>query len=180
MSDLAGFWRMAWEALAAGVADGGHPMRIVSLATLGPEGPEVRSMGLRLADAERAVVEVHTDLATPKVAQIAADPRVALLAWHPGRQVQVRLSGRASVRAGTEVEPLWQAIPPEGRVNYGTRPDPGLPIPEALAYEKPPVRERFAVLSLRVEAVDIVDLEGRHRRARYVRADGFAGTWVAP
>ena len=180
MTDLAAFWDRAWDELAGGVADGAHPMRIVTLATLGPEGPQARSMGLRLADRQEAVVAVHTDRVTPKVSQIEADPRVALLAWNPESQVQVRLTGRATVRSGAEVEHLWQEIPPEGRINYGTAPDPGAPIPGPFAYEKPAVRDRFAVLSCRVETVDVVDLSRRHLRAIYVRGDGFAGTWVAP
>ena len=179
MSDLAAFRRMAWDLLAEGVAGADHPMRIVTLATLGPDGPEARSMGLRRADPE-GLVEVHTDLATPKVGQIGADPRVALLAWHPARQVQIRLTGRATVRRGAEVAALWDAIPAEARTNYGTTPEPGVPIPGPFDWEKPPVEARFAVISVAVAAMDVVDLSGRHRRARFERADGFAGTWIAP
>ena len=181
MSDLRQALDRGWVQLAEGVADAGHPMRFVALATAGAGGPEARTVGLRRADPFAAEVDIHTDLATPKVAELGADPRCSILAWNPAEALQLRLKGRGVVRHGPSIDLLWDRIPPPSRTNYGTEPAPGVPIPGPYDYDKPPRRDRFAVVTLRIDEIDLVHLpEGRHRRALYRRADGFAGTWVAP
>ncbi|GGL66073.1 pyridoxamine 5'-phosphate oxidase family protein [Wenxinia marina] len=178
MSDLAAFLAEGWAALEAASRDADDPMRLVALASLGAEGPQARFVVLRRADARAAELEVHTDSATPKVEELSADPRAALVAWSPERRLQVRATGRVGIRAGTAAE--WALVPAEARVSYGTEPRPGTPIDGAYAYDKPAREERFAVLILHVEAMDLVHLPERHRRARFLRGDGFRGQWLAP
>lgn len=179
--DLAAFLAEAWRHLGRGVADRRHPARYPTFATVSPEGlPEARTVALRRASPSEAVLEVHTDVVTPKVAALRRSPWAALHVWVPKADLQIRLTTRVTVLTGTEVEDAWAQVPPAARVSYGTRPDPGTAIDTVYAYDKPADRARFAVLRCAVAEIDLVHLGAQHRRARYVAEDTWTGTWVAP
>lgn len=165
-----------WARLARAVADAADPWRFAVLATLGAEGPQARTVGLRGADRAPGTVEVHADARTPKVAELAADPRAQLLLWDAAAQEQLRLSLAVEVvRAPAD---RWARVPPASRGNYGTTPAPGTPIPAAEAYARDPAPARLAALVGRVTRMDAVWLAGEpHRRA--IR-DGGGWRWVAP
>ncbi|MEO0389373.1 MAG: pyridoxamine 5'-phosphate oxidase family protein [Pseudomonadota bacterium] len=179
--DLATFLAEAWQHLGRGVADSRSPARYPTLATVSPNGlPEARTVALRRASASESCVEVHTDLATPKVAALRATPKAALHIWLPRADLQIRLTADVSVLSGPDVQAAWDKVPPASRVSYGTAPDPGTPIADVYAYTKPPNRDRFAVLHCSLEHIDLVHLGARHRRAAFQRSDGWAGQWLAP
>lgn len=179
--DLSAFLAEAWQHLRRGAADGRHPARYPTFATVSPDGlPEARTVALRAAVPMEALVEVHTDIATPKVIALQANPRAALHIWVPKSDLQIRLTTTVDILTGPDVQDAWEAVPPPSRVSYGTAPDPGTPIDAVYAYEKPAVRERFAVLRCTVDHIDLVHLGKRHRRAAFTRDGGFAGTWLAP
>ncbi|WP_299551197.1 pyridoxamine 5'-phosphate oxidase family protein [uncultured Tateyamaria sp.] len=181
LGNLAAFLDEGWRHLQQGVADSQSPARYPTFATVSPEGlPEARTVALRHAAQAEAVVEVHTDILTPKVKALKASPRAAIHVWIPRSQVQIRLTTTAEILTGKAAEDAWVQVPPTSRVSYGTMPDPGTPIKEVFGYKKPPVRDRFAVLHCRVDHIDLVHLGERHRRAEYVRSDGWRGTWLAP
>lgn len=179
--DLAAFLDTAWQHLRRGVADSRSPARYPVIATVSPDGvPEVRTVALRHASKADAVLEVHTDIVTPKVAALRASPRAALHVWLPKSRLQIRLTTTVEILTGDRVEEAWAKVPPTSRVSYGTMPDPGTPIGDVFDYDKPPVRDRFAVLRCVVDHIDLVHLGERHRRAAYTRAEGWAGSWLAP
>ena len=70
--DLAGFLDLGWQAIAEGQSDPAAPARLAVLAT---PGPAARLVVLRRADRARACLEVHTDAASAKAAELSADPR---------------------------------------------------------------------------------------------------------
>ena len=181
MSELRALWSAGWQALARGAAEADHAMHLVALATVAEDGgPAARFVVLRAADPAEAWLEVHTDIETVKVAEVRARGVATILAWDPVSGLQARARARVEIRTGEEVRAQWEAVPPTARVSYGTEPAPGTVIPGPLAYDKPPVFERFAVLRLVVEDLDLVDLNEPHRRAVFSRPDGFAGAWLAP
>ena len=186
MSDpLHGFATLAsalahvWAQLGRGAADARHPMRFVTLATMGARGPEARTVGLRRASRADAVVEVHSDGRTGKVRALAADPRAEVLAWDRRRQLQVRLSG---VVEAIPADPgRWARVPEAGRLNYGTDPAPGTPVDRPELVTRTPDVARFVALRMTVSRIDAVTLApDPHRRALFVAEDGFRGTWTAP
>ncbi|SHI86475.1 pyridoxamine 5'-phosphate oxidase family protein [Wenxinia saemankumensis] len=181
MSERAALRGAMWAALQRGVEEGDHPMRLVALATVTEDGfPAVRTVALRALDRHQGWLEVQSDARSAKVAELTRRPRAALLAWDPGTQLQVRARGEVQIRAGEIVRPAWDRVPEESRVAYGSEPAPGTPIRAATDYVKTPDFDRFAVLRLTIEAVDLVDLNEPHRRVIYQRADHFEGTWLAP
>ncbi|MCH2164474.1 MAG: pyridoxamine 5'-phosphate oxidase family protein [Marinovum sp.] len=179
--DLAVFWDDAWQRLRRGVVDRRAAARTISFATVSPTGwPEVRTVVLRAADISNAMLEVHSDSETAKVAALKTTPRAALHVWDPKADLQIRASGEVRLLSGPKVAAQWAQVPDVARVSYGTDPAPGTPIESVYSYEKPANPDRFVVLQCHLTEVDLVHLGERHRRARYVRADGWQGIWCAP
>lgn len=180
-NDLAAFLDEAWQHLRRGVADSRSLARYPAFATVSPDGrPEVRTVALRRASRPDAELDVHTDILTPKIAALRHAPYAELHVWLPKPRMQIRLQTTVEILTGTTVEDIWADVPKASRVSYGTEPPPGTPIASVFDYEKPPVQARFAVLRCAVDRMDLVHLGERHRRAEFLRANDWAGTWVAP
>lgn len=175
----------AWALLAKAAADPRRPARVIQLATRGMDGaPRLRSVILRGADQATRTLSAYTDRRSGKVAEIAAEPRVAVLAWDPGARVQIRLTGRATLHlAGPARQVAWDAVPPAARRDYAQEDAPGTPCPAppgAPAHADP--ARHFAVLTVMVETLDWLRLAPEpHRRAGFI-LDGDAprGTWLVP
>ncbi|MEM6372686.1 MAG: pyridoxamine 5'-phosphate oxidase family protein [Pseudomonadota bacterium] len=180
-NDLNAYLDAAWQHLSRGVADAKSPARYPTFATVSPDGwPEARTVALRKASRSAAILEVHTDIKTPKAASLAIHPRAQLHIWLPRADLQIRASVTVEILTGPGIDAQWDKVPFASRVSYGTQPVPGTPIPHVYAYEKPAERSRFAVLHCHLVALDLVHLGARHRRAVFSAKDGWAGTWVAP
>ncbi|MEM6482531.1 MAG: pyridoxamine 5'-phosphate oxidase family protein [Pseudomonadota bacterium] len=180
-NDLTGFLSRAWQILGRGVADRRSPARHPTFATVSPDGlPQARTVVLRAADRATAMLEIHTDTASAKIAALRAHPQAEVHIWDARSKIQLRLAARVSILTGAETADRWASVPEASRVSYGTEPAPGSVIGHVYAYEKPPCADRFAVLSCALEAIDLVHLDTRHRRARYTRASEWSGNWLAP
>ena len=171
----------AWARLVRGVRDKRAAARQVTLSTLGANGwPQARTVVLRGADKDAGQLEVHTDLRSAKVAELRAEPRAMLHVWDARVHLQIRAELRAEILTGAQVAARWDRVPDGSRMAYGSAPAPGQPIAQALEYTKEPNAQDFAVVQLQVQAFDLVHLGTNHRRARFERADGWAGAWLAP
>lgn len=181
MTDLAAFLNDAWQKLSRGVADRRAPARHLTFATVSPAGwPEARTVVLRAARPSLAELDIHTDIASLKMASLHASPKAELHVWDPKANFQIRAQALVTVRAGANAAEEWDKVPDASRAGYGTTPSPGTPIAEATAFEKPSVQENFAVLTCRIERFDLLELSTPHKRAVFQRADDWAGNWVAP
>ena len=180
-NDLAAFHDAAWQHLRQGVADDKSPARYPTFATVSADGlPEARTVALRSASQSEAKLEVHTDIATPKVQALRVHPKAAFHIWLPTANLQIRLTTSVEILTGDAVETEWAKVPPISRISYGTEPEPGTPIRDVFNYEKPPNSARFAVLQCWVDHIDLVELAERHRRAEFKRSDDWRGAWLAP
>lgn len=179
---LDGHLATAWRLLAEGVAEPQSPARRPVLATTGLDGaPQARTVVLRHADPEAALVEVHTDTQSTKIAELRRDPRAALHVWHPGAEVQLRLSGRVTILTGEAARAYWPAVPDGSRASYGVSPAPGTRLPGPHAYLRAADPERFAVLRCVLDRIETVHLGAPiHSRAVFSRGDGWTGDWRAP
>jgi len=175
-SSLSSLFDTVWSQLSRGVADRRHPARHPTLATLGPDGPELRTLVLRGADRASATLELHTDAASPKAAQIAAEPRVALHVWLPKPRLQLRARARASITAGDPA--LFARLPPQAQANYGGAVPGSRPGDTANTAKGDPAR--FACILCRLTDLDILHLGEPHIRALYRASDGWQGQWIAP
>lgn len=178
---------IAFDCLAAGAADRRSAFHTPTLATRALDGaPSLRTVVLRRFDPAARVLSLHTDRRSPKAAEIAAEPRVALHGYDAGRQVQLRLAGTARLHVdGPLVDAAWAASRPTSRATYATAQAPGLPVavPPAAPQDTEAGRENFAVVTLRVDTLDwlLLAIEG-HRRARFAwdSAGVLQAAWVAP
>ncbi|NNU82076.1 pyridoxamine 5'-phosphate oxidase [Halovulum dunhuangense] len=157
------------------------PARHPTLATVSADGvPQARTVVLRGADRAAARLRIHTDLRSAKMRDLRARPLAALHVWDSAAHLQIRLTASVSILTGDAVADLWARIPEAARLSYGGTPAPGQALADALAYEKTPDPAAFAVLQLDLQAMDILHLGPRHRRATYTRTAGWAGQWCAP
>lgn len=179
--DLSELHAQVWTRLARGVHDRHAPARHPTLATIGTDGmPQARTVVLRATDRSAATLDLHTDLHSAKVAELRANPRASLHVWNPSPHLQVRIEAEVAILTGAAVADIWERVPEPSRMAYGSLPAPGQPIADALDYDKSPDQAAFAVLRLSVQAIDAVHLGHDHRRARFNRADGWTGRWLAP
>jgi len=185
----------AWSLLVRGGADRKSPVHTPVIASVGSDGlPNARVMVLRKADPAAATLRLHTDARSPKVAQLNRKP-VAVLAYHPAEQVQLRIAGTARVLTYDEqVEGIWNQSTLFARRCYLAEHPPGTPLPgpssglpawiegqQPTAEQIGPARANFATLWVDVTAIDWLHLANSgHRRAVFRADDGWAGEWVAP
>ena len=79
------------------------------MADAAPQG--VRSVVIREVDAQARTLMIFTDARSPKVAQIAAQPRATLLAWSGALSWQLRLRVRLDVQtSGLAVSSRWARL----------------------------------------------------------------------
>ena len=141
---------------------------------------QARVLVLRDFDQEAMILRFHTDARSPKVATIAANPAVTVLAYDPDAKVQLRIGGTARIERSSEAaQAAWEASNNFARRCYLAEAAPGslsnipvsglpewadgvLPSDDQIA----PARENFAILLVTICEVDWLYLaHGGHRRA---------------
>ncbi|RYH04059.1 pyridoxamine 5'-phosphate oxidase [Salipiger sp. IMCC34102] len=177
---LDGLHDRMWQRLSRGVADAKSPSRQPTFATMRDGWPEARTVVLRAATRETATLEVYTDLRSDKIESLRATPRAALHVWEDKQRLQIRLQAQVEILSGDTVADRWEKIGAGGRQSYGKRPDPGTQLDSALDYEITASFDAFAVLSCRIEAIDLTHLGDDHRRATYRRDADWRGQWRSP
>ncbi len=196
-SDL-GSVQTSWKAmLQSGVSERTHPFKKPVLTTIGLLGePKARIIILRDLDLDGRSIRLHTDARSGKVAEIGRNPNVILAFYDPAHEIQIQVSGTASVHQGDAyAEAAWKGAAPSSRRAYlaeiepGTRlsgPASGLP---ADVEGKVPSEDRlkqgrsnFAAVKVVFEQVDWLFLSPNgNRRARFTWQDeNWAGAWLAP
>jgi hypothetical protein len=184
-----------WDQLTAAAETGKHGFHLPVLGTLAAEPetnvPELRTVVLRAADADRYTVLAHTDTRSPKAKQIRQHREAAWLFYDRDCKLQVRLAGPTDLltfhppTSEVDVELVrsrWDASTLSSRRCYlapaapGTpadQPSPNLPaafrntVPQQEA-QVAPGEDHFAVIRTRAATLDALLLHhAGHRRARY-------------
>lgn len=186
----------SWKMLHSGVQNFRHPFHWPALATMDDTTPEVRTVILRgFSENDRTLI-CHCDSRTPKVRQIRHNPNVSWLFYHPKRQIQLRLSGTASVHTDDlTAESQWKDVRMTSRINYCAESPPGSPVekptsglPDFLRdkapklLDGPKTRKNFAAIVCRFDQMDWLLLKPTgNMRAKFSwensRLDAF---WVIP
>jgi 3-hydroxyisobutyrate dehydrogenase len=160
---------------------------------------DARVMVLRGFDAAAWTLRLHTDARAPKAKVIAADPRLAVLAYDKAAKIQIRARGWGEVLTqGPVVDEAWAASTAFARRCYlgegpGAASDtPTSGLPAAFEGVEPdeaqlvPARENFAVLRIALTSLDWLYLAHTgHVRAQFARrrgdaAEAWSGGWVSP
>jgi pyridoxamine 5'-phosphate oxidase len=182
-----------WDCLAAAVIEEKNPFKVMQAATIGLDGwPNVRTVLLRSVSEQENLLTFHTDLRSPKIAELSREPRVALVGVDPVHNVQIRISGETRiVRAGQARLDAWRSSPDHDLVVYRTHVPPGTPISHAdgALDETQPVPDpdeglkHFCVVEVRPARMDWLEhlTVDRQQRARFVRqGDIWLRNWIAP
>ena len=180
-ADLKEMHDYAWRLIIRGVVDKKSPARHPTFGTNGLLGmPELRTVVLRHADQKAANLEVHTDVQSKKVEELKLNPNVGIHIWFPTSKLQVRIKAISEIKKGIGVTEQWEKVPTGSRVSYGTLPTPGTVIQTPFAYEKPAEFERFCLIKINIEEIDLTHLGARHTRALYEKKTKWSGSWLAP
>lgn len=167
-----------WQRLARGTRDRRAATRNPTLATIGPHGPEARTVVLRAVDADARTLEIHTDRRSAKVMELTKNPNAALHVWDAKANLQIRLRGIATLTHADAGK--WARIPETAQRVYGGTPAPGLPIPRPDAHDPAPNRDDFTRITLKITEIETLHLgSDLHRRARFT-APTWKGHWIAP
>ena len=181
----------AWRLLLGAASSARDPFHTPCLATIGPDGPEQRTVVLRYVDPAKRTLACHTDARSPKVREALAQPHCSWLFYDAGRKLQLRLTGRLTVHTDSAfADSRWAESRAMSQACYNTHAAPGTPVPQPP--QAPPriegasterrARSHFAVLACEVSLLDWLCLDGAgHRRARLQWQSGaWAGGWVSP
>lgn len=171
--------------LAQGASDAQSPFHTLTLGTVGPQGPRLRSVILRGFDRAEWRLEIHTDARSPKVAELEAEPAVELLVWEPESRRQLRLSGLARLHHDDERSAAaWAGLGEHTRATYrvGAAPSSRLEDGEALQdVDEAAAEAAFLVIEVALSGIEYLRLarEG-NRRALFERDEdeAVAGCWL--
>lgn len=182
-----------WACLADATGQGRQPFAAVQVATIGVDGaPNVRTVMLRGVSEAQNLITFHTDLRSPKIAELGRDPRIALVGVDSVHNLQIRITGEARIlRDGPARLEAWKSSPDHRLCVYRTLLGPGTPICEpADAFGENQVAAgddaglaHFCVVEVRPETLEWLEhsAANRHERARFVRdGDHWVQGWVAP
>ena len=196
--DWGGLAETVFTALEDGAADRRHGFHLATIATVTAKGgPALRTVVLRAVDASRRTLAFHTDSRSPKVEQLARDPRMAVHFYDSESGLQLRLDGRTSIhRQDAKAETGFAGATLFARRCYlaeagpGTRLGaPGSGLPAGLEERAPRLDEvraglqNFAVLEMTIHRLDWMSLAaGGHRRAilEWDAEGTLTASWVVP
>lgn len=184
----------AWACMIAGAAPGKSRFSMAQVASIGLDGaPRARTVVIRDVDAEAREVTFHTDRRSPKVKELQADPRVAIIGYDMEAGLQVRIEGVARLHIGdSEAMTAWASSRDQSRIAYRLDHAPGTPLQdpkegEASATARDPDDQKigfhhFCRVTVKVTKIDWLDLTtSGHRRAMHQAVDeGWESAWVAP
>ncbi|MBI1262653.1 MAG: hypothetical protein GC184_13115 [Rhizobiales bacterium] len=187
--------KAAFFLLGEAVHEPRSPLHWPVLATLDEGHPRARTVILRRMETAPPALILWTDARSAKFGQIRKEPRAEMVFYDPSREIQLRVSGKASVVAHEEAEGLWRSATLASRRAYlvtaapgsiSSDPTSGLPsdavgvIPDEKRIEEG--RDNFAAIRLVMTEMDLLILSRHgHRRAVFrPQADSWEGQWLIP
>ncbi|WP_211236016.1 pyridoxamine 5'-phosphate oxidase family protein [Leisingera aquimarina] len=115
----------AWQNLEDAADDPRSGYRYLTLCSVNADlAPQARTVVLRCVDCSFRVLEFHTDIRSPKWAELTSNPQASVLGYCPETRTQLRLFGRITLfPSGTDrAEQAWQTLPPWTRGTYSGGP----------------------------------------------------------
>jgi len=179
---FAAIWQMLLHELHRGALDPKHPFRYLTVATLGDQFPQVRTVVLRQFTADLEFL-VYTDARSSKVQELLEVPRVSLLFYHPKKQVQVRVQALATVHVEDELaQANWMRVSEKRKSEYQSELGPGKQIMHPKdGWGSSSDHSYFSVLKFSPLSLEVLQLakEG-HLRIQFNCASEWEGFWLVP
>lgn len=196
LSSLDTVLAQAWSLLvrAAGHSDSG--MSYPVLATRGLDDlPNARTVLLWRTDAARRTLYFHTDMRSPKCAELQRTPWALLVFYDRAAETQLRLHAHIGLHCDDELtRAAWEDLPVATRQVFATAQPPGYaangPVtgPAAAALQRDGEADRaayrnFVLLEAKVAHLDWLHVaRAGHRRAAFTwtASDQPSRTWLYP
>jgi hypothetical protein len=157
---------------------------LATLATVTTTGqPRARSVILREFATAPERIAFATDARSAKVAEIQANPGVALACYDPTTDTQLRMEGTATVVTDElERQRIWQNLAEHSKAIYANPAAPGTPLASVEPSDEQPAFDRFAWVSVAIEFLDWLELAAQpHRRWHFqLHDDHWTGDRVVP
>lgn len=185
-----------WARLEDASKSARNEFHLPVVGTVSGDMPSLRTVVLRRAWAAEKKLSFHTDIRSPKVAELLANPSIGMLFYHKEHRLQLRVQGRAMIdRDSSEARAAWDSTPASSRRCYlsteapsSSSDTPSIGFPETFRGRFPSLeetvlsREYFAVVVIHVQSLDWLWLNhAGHRRAKFTyHAGGFDGQWLVP
>jgi len=183
-----------WTQIANGCLKGKDPFHCFVLGTNSDFGVDLRTVVLRKVEGRKLFF--HTDIRSPKVAQLKQSEFTSILFYDPARRIQLRIKAQVAFHQLDEIsESLWQETRLSARKYYLSESPPGTELdsqfdtlpehlhgfdPERSESEKG--KENFLVVSLQALSIDWLFLHSQgHKRAIIQYLDsGYKANWINP
>ena len=175
-------WQTLLHELQRGALDLKHPFRYLTLATVGNQFPQVRTLVLRQFSADLEFL-VYTDARSSKVKELLDVPRVSLLFYHPKKQVQVRVHAHATIHVEDELARAhWKRVSDKRRSEYQSKLGPGTRIGSPSAgWKSSSEHSNFSVVKFVPLSIEVLQLDREgHLRIQFDLASGWKGSWLVP
>lgn len=170
-----------WDELAKGLRDRQSVNRFPTLVTVSQDGhPQARTVVLRGANSAAWQLEVYTESNSAKAAELRAFPRAAIHIWNTATRLQVRMEANAMLIQGDEAREVWESLPLASQLTCGKTPPTGSVIKDSLAYQIEADPEKFLIVRLAIDKMDVLHLGDMHRRALFQRNTREFGQWCVP
>lgn len=176
--------------LNRGALDPKHPFRFVSFATQGEEGPDVRYVVLRTID-KGFNFYFYTDARSSKVSQLIKDRSAVLLFYHPGKRVQIKVSGKVEIHQKNELSTsFWSSVQGDSQKAYNSVLAPGTTVSDpkkAYQWSTDMNDDHFCLIKFVPIQIEGLQLNGlSHLRAQFKKMKNTPGdsfwspSWLVP
>lgn len=179
-----------WASLERSVSDRNCGWRLPVLATQENHRPRQRTVVLRRVSPSIRTIYAHTDLRSPKVAQVRNTAEVSWLFYDHANATQLILTGMATVHTDDSVaQNFWEDEPVASLRGYLAPHSPGQPtvaashnLPETLIGKLPDreqladARRNFGVISCRIASVEWLHLQRDGNLRAVFRYEGAAAS----
>lgn len=162
-----------------------HPFKYVVLSTVGAGQVHSRYVVLRKYTDNHKFL-IFTDSRTDKIADLITNHACNLLCYHPGKSMQVRITGNAVIHQSIDTtQRYWNGVKNHSAKSYNSILSPGTEInnpQEAYLWTEPPGSDHFTVLEIIPSTIEVLQLNRDHHiRALFTPGDpAIAATFLAP
>lgn len=155
-----------------------HPFRYFCLSSIHNNTPKQRMVVFR--GIEKNTISIYTDIRTPKVAELLANPNASVLLYDYKKMNQIQLLGKVSVEKEYDAN-VWDSISPKAKKDYTTLLPPGSTIegPEKVSYGE---SIHFCILKFTFTKIDYLNINRPyHTRAEFTFTNNsWTGKYIIP
>ena len=178
------------------ISESAHPYRTFSLASVDDKSPKVRTVVLRDFSKKNNYFEFHSDIRSPKLAELKNNNNFSALFYSSQTKVQIRFNGKTKVFYDcSETKKRWEQVTPSSKRCYMGPYSPSEPlseyhpnIPESVQFKNPSDKEsligykNFVIVRCYFDKVDYLKLKySGHFRCNFVLSKAkINAEWIAP